>query len=241
MTRRQFLSGAAIIGGAGLLGLNSSLLAQPAAPQRELVPVGGHKQVQLPFDGGALRGISQEQITLHYSRHYSGYIANRNAIEKDLTAMKPGAEGFDAKKFAGLKRQETFNACGQILHENYFSVLGGDGQMAADSPVAIAISRDFGSPQAWQADLLATATAAGIGWGVTCYDPSSSRLINFLVELHQFGAVWGAVPIVSLDAWEHAYYHDYGPDKGKYFDAFFQNLHWGRINQAYLKATGGAP
>lgn len=239
MTRREFLATAAVIGGAGMLGFGSALHAQAAVPLA-VVPPGNHQQMPLPFEPAALKGISEKQITWHHQRHYAGYITNRNAVEKDLAAMKPGTEGFDARKFGGLKRQETFNACGQILHENYFSVLGGDGQIDAGSVVAAALRRDFGSYQAWQAGLLATANAAGIGWGVTCYDPSSGRLANFLVELHQMGAIWGAVPIVALDGWEHAYYHDHGPDKGKYFDAFFQNLHWGRINEAYRRAAGGA-
>ena len=236
MTRRQFLASTALVAGAGFLGLKSAALAQPP-PQRPFVPPGEHQQRPLPFAPGSLRGISEEQITLHHGRHYSGYVTNRNAIEKALAAMNPAAEGFDARKYAGLKRQETFNACGQVLHESYFSILGGNGQIGSESSVASAIRRDFGSYRSWQTDLQATANAAGVGWGVTCFDPSSGRLINFLVELHQLGAVWAAVPIVALDAWEHAYYHDYGPDKGKYFDAFFQNLHWGRINDAYLRAT----
>ena len=84
----------------------------------------------------------------------------------------------------------------------------------------------------------AAATAAGIGWGITCWDPSCGRLVNFTVESHQLGAVWGAVPIIALDCWEHAFYHDYGPDKGKYLDVFFQNLHWGRIDERF-RAAGG--
>lgn len=230
MNRRDFLSRAtAFVGGASVLGLSGVASAQPQP--RDMVPPGEQKAMPLPFKPDSLKGISEQQITWHHDRHYAGYIKGRNEIEKQLAGMDPAKEGFDAKLFSGLKRQQTFNMCGQILHENYFSVLGGDGQADANSEIATALRRDFGSLQAWQADLTATATAAGVGWGVTCLDRSSGRLVNILVELHQNGAIWNAAPIVALDAWEHAFYHDYGPDKPKYFGAFFENLHWGRIGE----------
>jgi Fe-Mn family superoxide dismutase len=47
------------------------------------------------------------------------------------------------------------------------------------------------------------------------------------------GAVWGAIPLLALDAWEHAYYLDYGPDKDKYFEAFFKNLNWGKVSEKF--------
>jgi Fe-Mn family superoxide dismutase len=233
MTRREFLGRtAALAGGVSLLGLPA--LGRAAEMRAPLVP-GKHEVMPLPFKADALRGISEQVVMWHHGRHYTGYVNARNAIEVALAAMDPRAAGFEAKTFGGLKRQETFNACGQILHENYFTVLGGDGQ-AMSCPVTQALARDFGSVEAWQADLTAVANAAGIGWGVTTLDPSSGRLRNFLVELHQNGAVWAGVPLVALDGWEHAFYHDYGPDKGKYLEAFFRNLHWGRIDGLYRKA-----
>jgi Fe-Mn family superoxide dismutase len=236
MTRREFLGQTmAAVGGGALLsvagvGLTGSPAVAATAP-------GKHELPPLPYAYDALKGLSQQLVTWHHDRHFKGYVDGRNAVETALAAMDPTAAGFDAKEYAGLKKQETFHACGQILHEVYFSNLGGDGQ-AANQAVVAALARDFGSPEKWLTDLRAAGNAAGIGWGVTCWDPSCGRLINFAVESHQLGAVWGAVPIVALDGWEHAFYHDYGPDKGKYFDVFFQNLHWDRID-ARFRAAGG--
>ena len=237
MNRRDFVSQAATVaGGVALLGLPQVSLAQAQRAGR--VAPGEQQVMPLPFAAGSLKGISEQLITWHHDRHYAGYVKNRNDIERQLARMKPSADDFDAKHYGGLKRQLSFHTCGQILHENYFTVLGGDGQAGADSPVAQALRRDFGSLEAWRADLRATADAAGIGWGVTCYDRSSGRLVNYLVELHQNGAIWNAAPVVALDGWEHAYYRDYGPNKGEYLDAFFANLHWGRINAVYQAVAG---
>ena len=239
MSRWDFLGrSVAAMAGAAVFGLAGSGQADPGPEAGKLVPPGQQEVMPLPYAYDALKGLSQQVVTWHHDTHYAGYVKNRNAIEKALAAMDPQSATFNAGTFAGLKKQETFNTCGQILHEVYFSNLGGDGQADPNLKVAAALQRDFGSLAAWQADLRATAMGAGIGWGVTCWDPSSGRLINFLVELHQMGAIWAAVPIVALDGWEHAFYHDYGPSKNKYFDVFFQNLHWGRIDARFTAASG---
>jgi Fe-Mn family superoxide dismutase len=36
--------------------------------------------------------------------------------------------------------------------------------------------------------------------------------------------------------YEHAYYHDYGPDKAKYIEAFLQNINWKTVNERLEKA-----
>ncbi|MHB8995957.1 MAG: superoxide dismutase [Armatimonadota bacterium] len=239
VTRREFIAqSAAVLGGAAVFGMAVAPRAEAQQIAR-VVPVGEQQVMPLPFAAGALKGISEEQITLHHDRHYAGYVKNRNDIEKELAAMDRRATNFDAKRYAGIQKMLTFNVCGQVLHENYFTVLGGDGAPVAGSPVLAAITRDFGSVDGWKADLTAAATAAGVGWGVTCWEPSAGRLVNYVVELHQYGAVWNATPVIALDGWEHAYYHDHGPDKAKYFDAFFANLHWGRIGQVFQQATTG--
>jgi Fe-Mn family superoxide dismutase len=236
LSRREFLGRSLLAaGGTALASLGVDGLVRPALAAA--VAPGKHELPALPYAYDGLKGLSQQLVTWHHDRHFAGYVKGRNAVETALAAMNPAAADFDLKEYTGLKKQETFHACGQILHEVYFSGLGGNGQPTGQS-VATALTRDFGSVERWAADLKAAANAAGIGWGVTCWDPSCARLVNFAVESHQLGAVWGAVPIITLDAWEHAYYHDYGPDKGKYFDVFFTNLHWDRLD-ARFKAAGG--
>lgn len=61
------------------------------------------------------------------------------------------------------------------------------------------------------------------------------RLINVLVDEHQYGAIWGGVPLVACDVFEHAYYHKDGPGRAKYIDNFLNNLNWGRINDRFNK------
>ena len=180
----------------------------------------------------ALKGISEKVLTWHHSKHYAGYVTKRNEIETELEKADRTRANANWSAFGELKRRETFNASGQILHEIYFDNLGGDGRPDEALPVVKRLIKDFGSLEAWKADMKATA-AASLGWAITCYDSTDGRIRNFLCDSHNFGAVWGAIPIIALDVFEHAYHHDYGPDRPSYLETFFGNLHWGRINERF--------
>ena len=234
MSRRQFVT--ALAGSAaGIFGMGQIALGadQPAATP---APAAGPHQVKpLKFAANALRGISEEVVNLHHDRHYAGYVKKRNDIDVQLVALGPGTQGFDARVFAGVKRDEAFNTSGMVLHEVYFDNLGGDGKPGAGAAEQAILGR-FGSIEKWVAEMTAVGAQA-TGWALLCHDPSDARLHVQLVDGHQLGAVWGAVPVPALDVIEHAYYKDFGPDRAKYMTAFFDNLHWGRVNERYAAAV----
>ncbi len=181
--------------------------------------------------------VSPETSDWHYNTHHKGYVTFLNKIETGLeNADKAGANG-NWSDFGELKRRQTWNHGGTVLHDVYWEVLGGDGDPTKGPEVVAAIEREFGSFDAWKADFKATATAAKLsGWGVLCIDQLySGRLLNVLVDEHHYGAIWGGIPLISCDVFEHAYYHKDGPGRVKYIDAFLNNLHWGRINERFKK------
>jgi Fe-Mn family superoxide dismutase len=124
-----------------------------------------------------------------------------------------------------------------LLHDLYWQVLGGDGDPNKGPEIKAAIEKDFGSFDKWKADAKASALAAKLsGWGLLVFDSLySQRLLNILVDEHQYGAIWGAIPLVAIDVFEHAYYHKDGAKRAAYIDNVIANLHWGRINERYKR------
>jgi len=106
-----------------------------------------------------------------------------------------------------------------------------------DWELAFKDEKEFGSFDAWKADFKAAAVSAKLsGWGLLVSDKLySGRLLNVLVDEHQYGAIWGGVPLISCDVFEHAYYHKDGPGRAKYIDNFFSTIHWERVNARYKK------
>jgi Fe-Mn family superoxide dismutase len=181
--------------------------------------------------------VSPETTDWHYNTHHKGYVTALNNIEKALdTADRPTANG-NYSQIGELKRRYTWNHAGALLHDVYWEVLGGDGDAAKGAEVKAAIEKEFGSFDNWKADFKACCVSAKLsGWGLLVYDALwSKRLLNVLVDEHHYGAIWGGIPLIACDVFEHAYYHKDGPGRAKYIDNFIGNLHWGRVNERYKK------
>jgi len=175
-----------------------------------------------------LDGISRAAVEAHY-KLYEGYVAKRNEILGLLADVDLGAANQAYSAYRALKVDLTFAVGGIKNHEIYFDHLGGDGG-DPDGAVRDLIVRDFGSVDAWRADLKATGMAAR-GWAWTAYDWDERRLFNYLGDAQNTFPVWNATPLVALDVYEHAYFLDYQTDRASYIDVFFANLDWGVVNE----------
>lgn len=181
--------------------------------------------------------IDADTANWHYNTHHKGYVTFLNNIETELeTADRSKANG-NYSQVGELKRRLTWNHAGALLHDVYWEVLGGDGDVSKGPEIRSAIEKEFGSVDNWKADFKATAISAKLsGWGVLAYDQLySGRLIDVLVDEHHYGAIWGGIPLIACDVFEHAYYHKDGPARAGYIDNFFRNLNWERINARFKK------
>jgi superoxide dismutase, Fe-Mn family len=174
-----------------------------------------------------LDGISRAAVEAHY-RLYEGYVNKRNEILRRLDGVDLRAANQISSEVRALKVELTFAVGGIKNHEIYFEHLGGDGS-DPDGVARRLIDRDFGSVEAWRADLKATGMAAR-GWAWTAYDWDEGRLFNYLGDTQNTYPIWNATPLVALDVYEHAYFLDYQTDRASYIDAFFNNLEWSAVN-----------
>jgi superoxide dismutase, Fe-Mn family len=172
-------------------------------------------------------GISRASVEAHH-KLYQGYVNKRNEILKRLEEVDADAANQVYSDIRALKVELSFAIGGVKNHEVYFGHLGGPGGDPGGTARDL-IERDFGSLQAWRADLKASGMA-GRGWAWTAYDWDEGRLFNYVGDAQNTFPIWNATPIVALDVYEHAYFLDYQTDRASYIDAFFANLDWGVIN-----------
>jgi Fe-Mn family superoxide dismutase len=174
-----------------------------------------------------LEGISRASVEAHY-KLYQGYVAKRNEILGALAAVDLGSANQVYSQVRALKVDLSFAIGGIKNHEIYFEHLGGTGGSPSGAFGQL-VDRDFGSADAWRADLTATGMA-GRGWAWTAYDWDEGRLFNYVGDAQNTFPVWNATALVALDVYEHAYFLDYQTDRAGYIDAFFANLDWGVVN-----------
>jgi Fe-Mn family superoxide dismutase len=109
-------------------------------------------------------------------------------------------------EYAELNRRFGWEFNGMRLHEYYFgNLVKGGASLNPNSTLFRQIEEDFGSFENWRTDFTATAALRGIGWTILYYEPIGGRLFNSWVTEHDVGHLAGAVPILALDAFEHAY------------------------------------
>lgn len=181
--------------------------------------------------------IDAETADWHYNKHHKGYVDAMNKIETELETADRAAANGNYSNVGELKRRFTWNHAGSLLHDVYWEVMGGDGDPTKGPEIKAAIEAEFGSFEAWRADFKAACIAAKLsGWGVLAYDQLySGRLINLQVDEHHYGAMWGGIPLIACDVFEHAYYHKDGWARAAYVENFINHLNWERINARYLK------
>lgn len=189
----------------------------------------------LPFEQEQ-EGISKKTLEIHHDKLYAGYVNKKNELEEKLTSTEIDRSKANGtySEYGEMKREETFAANGVYLHEYYFDILGGDGNSEQATTLKSAIEKNFGSIEKWREDFVASGMT-GRGWAILAYDTKDGKLHNYVCDMHNQGGVWGALPIIVLDVYEHAYFIDYGSDRKSYIEAFLKNLNWAKAEEIFTK------
>lgn len=175
-----------------------------------------------------LDGISKKTIEIHHDKLYVGYVNKSNEIAEKLSAIskQDKIEGNATySELRALKDAETFANNGVYLHEDYFDSLGGDGKLDVDSALSKALVEKWGSVEQFIKYFSACAMCSR-GWTILAWDTRQKKLRIFNGDVHNQGGVWGALPILALDVYEHAYFIDFGSDRKSYIESYFKNLNW---------------
>lgn len=185
------------------------------------------------FSFPQLEGISQKTMSEHVGL-YQGYVKNFNAITTLMDELFKDSDRHQ-HELAELIRRRSFEFGGMRLHELYFPQLeGGPAPLGTNDALAKALTGQFGSPDEVVRQMRIAAAMRGPGWSMLYFDPEARNFhVGFTGEQHQ-GHFVGLPVILALDVWEHAFILDYGAQgKGKYVDAFFQNLNWEVIEKRF--------
>jgi len=200
-----------------------SLLGEPDQP---FVPKDYSHLIGMP-------GFSHEALNTHF-KLYQGYVTQTNR----LLALLKELQTSDKQQticYAEVKRHLMWEYDGMRLHEDYFDNLGGkQTSLNPDSPLYQALIQQFGSYKNWEEDFKATGAIRGIGWAIFYRDPMSGKLINAWIEEHDTGHLAGGTPLLIMDVFEHAYLIDYGLERKKYIEAFFNNINWPVVEKRFL-------
>jgi Fe-Mn family superoxide dismutase len=194
-----------------------------------------YKLPDLPYDYGALEPhISGAIMQLHHDKHHKAYVDGAN---KTLEQLAEARQRQDFTHIAALEKALAFHVSGHVLHSLFWQNLAPKAGGQPTGALAQAIDRDFGSFEAFKKQLTqAAATTMGSGWGALIWEPLSRRLNTVQIQDHQSQTAQGSIPLLVIDAWEHAYYLQYKNEKAKFFDALWNAWNWPDVARRYEAA-----
>lgn len=201
----------------------------------------------LKWDFGDLEPYISGQINeLHYTKHHQTYVNGFNtSVEKmaDLThQLNRDPSPTLAREIIALQQNIKFHGGGYTNHCLFWANLTperqGGGQLPKNSKLNKAIMDQFGS-----LDNLIKLTndklagVQGSGWAFIVKDIANGGKLSVVQRYNQDTVTGSLIPIVAIDAWEHAYYLQYQNRKVDYFKAIWNVINWEEAARRYEQET----
>ena len=202
----------------------------------------GEANGQLHSSGASvrLRGARAARLGAHHgaaprARSRAAYVKNANAALEKLDEARR-AEAYD--RIPQLERALAFNLSGHVLHSIFWQCLAQKGGGRPEGALAGQLERDFGSFDAFKKQMIAVAgSIMGSGWSALVWEPMGGRLLVTQIYDHQSNLAQAGIPLLVIDAWEHAYYLQYENRKAEFFEAVWNVWNWPDIASRFDAAT----
>jgi Fe-Mn family superoxide dismutase len=193
----------------------------------------------LPYDYGALEPhIIGQIMELHHDKHHAAYVTGANTTLEKLAEVRSSG---DYGTISKLEKDLAFHLSGHVLHSLFWENLSPNGGGEPTGDLAEQLGTDFGGFAAFKAHLIQAATTIqGSGWALAAWEPVAKRVIVTQVYDHQSNVGQGTIPLLTIDAWEHAFYLQYKNVKGDFFNAVWNVFNWDDVANR-LKSAKGAP
>lgn len=190
----------------------------------------------LTYDYSALEPhVSAKIMELHHGKHHATYVKNANAAIERLDEARRKE---DFTSVAALERTLAFNLSGHVLHSIFWRNLEKQGGGEPQGALAQAVNRDLGGFQMLRRQMSeVAATIMGSGWAALVWEPIGHRLLITQIYDHQSNLAQSGVPLMVIDAWEHAYYLQYQNRKDEFFRAVWTLWNWRDIAARFEAAT----
>ena len=231
MNRANFLKSGSLLGAATLLATTNAFASNLADNNIDkLVDANGNYLHQpLPYNENFLEPyMDAETMHLHYTFHHGGAVKGAN---KDLQMIKKALDDNNLETVDYWTKKLSYHFSSHILHSIFWTNLTNK-KTSPTGELKKRIEKNFGSFERLKSLIAETSkNVDGNGWGIVAYQPYSDSLTVLQCENHEKLTQWGAIPILVIDVWEHAYYLKYKNRRTEFVDALFDIINWDNVAQ----------
>src|ERR1035437_3648138 len=231
--------------GAGFLGLGlistralagDSPAAAPAAP----AAASGAQPFTLPKLGYAFDAlephIDARTMEIHYTKHHQAYITNANKALADYPDLQK-LSAYEILMNLGqvpekIRTTLRNNVGGHANHSFFWHAIGPNAGGTPTGELAAALDQAFGSFDKFKGQFTDAAMKRfGSGWAWLCTKGGALAIHS---SANQDSPLTdGAMPVLALDVWEHAYYLHYQNRRADYIAAFWSVVNWTQASFHY--------
>jgi Fe-Mn family superoxide dismutase len=177
--------------------------------------------------------MSEEQLTIHHTKHHQAYVSASNAILQRIGKARKEGSDLDVKS---TLKELSWNIGGHKLHSLFWGNLApsGTGGGRPGGILATALEKEFGSFERFRKEFMQAASSVeGSGWAALTYCTELEKPMIMQVEKHNMN-VFPTYPILMIvDVFEHAYYIDYKNDRGRFLEAFWNLVNWDEVGRRF--------
>ena len=178
----------------------------------------------LPYAADALAPhVSEQTLNVHHGKHHKGYVKKLNKAIAGTDYESLPLEKIIAASHEASDTNVFNNAAQAWNHAFLWNSMSPDGGGKPSGALAEAINDRFGDIDAFR-DAFKKSALGQFGSGWTWLVQTSDGVDIVSTGNAETPLTDGAIPLLTLDVWEHAYYLDYKNERGAYIDAFLNKL-----------------
>lgn len=175
-----------------------------------------------------LPGMSDTLLKNHFTL-YEGYVKNANTL---IEILRSGKYSPGTPEYNELTRRFGWEWNGMRLHELYFGNMGKETpSVSSEQEIGKLLTEVWGSVENWRKDFVGIGAMRGVGWTLLAYDQKRHTPLNVWINEHDVGHLAGAVPLLVMDVFEHAFMLDYGLRRADYIAAFMNAVEWNVVEE----------
>jgi superoxide dismutase, Fe-Mn family len=180
---------------------------------------------KLPYAADALAPvISANTIGFHHGKHHQTYVTNLNNLVKEGPLAGKSLVEVIMASAGKAELQGVFNNAAQVWnHDFYWASMAPKGGGAPKGKLKEKIDSDLGGFEGFKKEFAAAGAGQfGSGWAWLVLDGGKLKVTK--TPNAELPFTKGAVPLITMDVWEHAYYLDFQNRRPDYIAAWLDKL-----------------
>lgn len=194
----------------------------------------------LPFKYDAFEPVfSEETMRFHHKILHKKYVDQLNKLVKDTryetdTVYEILHRVNERLGETGLAQDLRQQAGGYLNHNLFWeNITPGGSNPKKDGDFHKEVNKEFGSISKLEKEIKEKCLKrVGSGW-VWLAISEDEGLIVYSTLNQDSPVMWGDIPILAIDLWEHSYFLDFGPDKKGYVEELLKNVNWEEVENRY--------